>query len=627
MASGSISLTSTKAWRGKISLKSTADTAGNYSDLYVYATMWKTDGYITSSNNYTSGTITIDGESYNLIGYQEFKDEVCIFEDTVRIYHDSDGSKSISISLSCEGQPNTSLSGYTLSGNGTLVLDTIARSANLSVDSGILGAEQTINIVSDSDELTYTITYSCGSKSGTICTKSNSKSIKWTPPLTLAEENTTGGSVSVKLSLTTYSGITSVGTNSESIQCEIPESVKPSFTAEFTDAAGYKDDYGTFIQLLSKLHTVVTAASLYGATIKAYKITANGETFTTAECTTGVLTSSGDITVQISVTDSRDRTTQNEFKLNVAVYTLPVVSYLSVRRCDIDGNENDQGEYVKVTFSASAYSFDSKNTVSYTLEYKKSTEYGYTVVNLSEYNDVFAITGETYIFAADTGSSYDVRITVKDSFSVVSKSTTASTAATIMHFKANGKGIGLGKVAERDNTVDVGWDMCMNSHRINEVGDPEEDGDATNKKYVDAIKEIVDGFQETFDTWQEKVNEKISNMYPVGSIYISVTSTDPKEIFGGEWDRIEDRFLLAAGEQFAPGTHGGEAEHTLTIDEIPEHTHGGVRRNRAGDSGSVSTGASSDSSDTTSYTDPAGNSQPHNNMPPYIAVYIWQRTA
>lgn len=627
MASGSISLTSTKAWRGKISLESTADTAGNYSDLYVYATMWKTDGYITSSNNYTSGTITIDGESYNLIGYQEFKDEVCIFEDTVRIYHDSDGSKSISISLSCEGQPNTSLSGYTLSGNGTLVLDTIARSANLSVDSGILGAEQTINIVSDSDNLTYTITYSCGSKSGTICTKSNSKSIKWTPPLTLAEENTTGGSVSVKLSLTTYSGITSVGTNSESIQCEIPESVKPSFTAEFTDAAGYKDDYGTFIQLLSKLHTVVTAASLYGATIKAYKITANGETFTTAECTTGVLTSSGDITVQISVTDSRDRTTQNEFKLNVAVYTLPVVSYLSVRRCDIDGNENDQGEYVKVTFSASAYSFDSKNTVSYTLEYKKSTEYGYTVVNLSEYNDVFAITGETYIFAADTGSSYDVRITVKDSFSVVSKSTTASTAATIMHFKANGKGIGLGKVAERDNTVDVGWDMCMNSHRINEVGDPEEDGDATNKKYVDAIKEIVDGFQETFDTWQEKVNEKISNMYPVGSIYISVTSTDPKEIFGGEWDRIEDRFLLAAGEQFAPGTHGGEAEHTLTVLEMPSHTHGNVRTYSRDGTGNISPGESAGGDGSSEFTSATGGGEAHNNMPPYIAVYIWQRTA
>lgn len=622
MASGSISLTSTKAWRGKISLKSTADTAGNYSDLYVYATMWKTDGYITSSNNYTSGTITIDGESYNLIGYQEFKDEVCIFEDTVRIYHDSDGSKSISISLSCEGQPNTSLSGYTLSGNGTLVLDTIARSANLSVDSGILGAEQTINIVSDSDDLTYTITYSCGSKSGTICTKSNSKSIKWTPPLTLAEENTTGGSVSVKLSLTTYSGITSVGTNSESIQCEIPESVKPSFTAEFTDAAGYKDDYGTFIQLLSKLHTVVTAASLYGATIKAYKITANGETFTTAECTTGVLASSGDITVQISVTDSRDRTTQNEFKLNVAVYTLPVVSYLSVRRCDIDGNENDQGEYVKVTFSASAYSFDSQNTVSYTLEYKKSTEYGYTVVNLSEYNDVFAITGETYIFAADTGSSYDVRITVKDSFSVVSKSTTASTAATIMHFKANGKGIGLGKVAEVDNAVDVGWDVQMNSHKLTGLADPENDTDAVPKGYLaDYVKNVLVKPEEP-----ESIFDKI---WPVGAIYIAASSTSPAELFGGEWSRIEDRFLLAAGSKYSFGSTGGEAEHTLTKDEMPNHRHWGVYRPDwylAGETGQAS-GVSNGASDNQLYTDAVGGGQAHNNMPPYIAVYIWQRTA
>ena len=576
--------------------------------------MWKTDGYLTSSNSPTSGTITIDGNSYGLIGYREFEDEVCIFEDTVRVYHDNNGSKSISISLSCNGQGGTSLSGYTLSGSGTAVLDTIVRSATLSVNDGTLGTQQTITVVSDSDSLTYTITYTCGSKSGTICTKSSSKSIKWTPPLSLAEANTTGGSVTVKLSLTTYSGSTSVGTDSKSIQCAIPASVKPSFTADFTDAAKFKDNYGTFIQHLSKLHIVVTASSLYGATIKGYKITANGETFTTAESTTGVLTSSGDITVQIVVTDSRDRTTQTNYTINVTAYTLPAVSSLSIHRCDSTGKENDQGAYVQATFSASADPFNSKNTVSYKLEYKKSTAVSYTAVNLTQYNNVFSLSGKTYIFAADTGSSYDVRITVTDAFTSVTRSTTASTAATIMHLKANGKGLGLGKVAEVDNAVDVGWDMQMNGNTITGLPAPKNDNDAVPKSFVtEQMANVI----------------SLGDVYPVGAIYISTASTSPASLFGGSWTQLTDRFLLGAGTTYSAGSTGGAATHTLTVNEMPRHRHWGVYRPDwypAAETGQAS-GISDGSSSNQLFTDYEGGGNAHNNMPPYLAVYMWKRIA
>lgn len=123
--SGTIELSSSKAWRGQIYWSATQSISGNYSDVYIVATMWKTDGYLTSSNSYTSGTITINGSSYSLIGYQEFEGETCIFEDTIRVYHDSDGNKSFSISLTCKGQSGTSLSGYTLSGSGTVTLNQI----------------------------------------------------------------------------------------------------------------------------------------------------------------------------------------------------------------------------------------------------------------------------------------------------------------------------------------------------------------------------------------------------------------------------------------------------------------------------------------------------------------------
>ena len=575
--------------------------------------MWKTDGYLTSSNSPTNGTITIDGSTYGLIGYQQFEDEVCIFEDTIRIYHDSNGAKSISISLSCNGQGGTSLSGYTLSGSGTAVLDTIVRSATLSVSDGTLGTEKTISIVSDSDSLTYTITYSCGSKSGTICTKSSSKSIKWTPPLALAEANTTGANVSVKLSLTTYSGSISVGTDSKTIQCAIPASVKPSFTVEFTDAAKYKNTYGTYIQHLSKLHTVISASSLYGATIKGYKIVTNGETFTTAESTTGVLTSSGDITVQITVTDSRDRSTQSNYTINVTAYTLPSVTSLSIHRCDSTGKENDQGAYVQATFSASADPFNSKNTVSYKLEYKKSTAVSYTAVNLTQYKNVFSLSGKTYIFAADTGSSYDVRITVTDAFTSVTRSTTASTAATIMHLKANGKGLGLGKVAEVDDAVDVGWNMQMNGNAIRGLADPENDDDAVTKRFV-----------------SEQMGKVLSDVYPVGAIYISTASTSPASLFGGSWTQLTDRFLLGAGSTYSAGATGGAATHKLSVSEMPKHSHafhcGPVNaRFPSFDDGNNWPPCYNSSMTNGALIAEAGGDGAHNNMPPYIVVYMWKR--
>lgn len=132
------------------------------------------------------------------------------------------------------------------------------------------------------------------------------------------------------------------------------------------------------------------------------------------------------------------------------------------------------------------------------------------------------------------------------------------------------------------------------------------------------------------------------SMYPVGSIYRSVLPTDPSELFGGTWQRIKDVFLMAAGDKYAAGSTGGEAQHTLTVEEMPNHVHsyaadwtgGGGQgatsgepwalvMSNAGDG--IGTWAfGSDIKDPFGYT---GGSQPHNNLPPYLAVYTWVRTA
>lgn len=127
------------------------------------------------------------------------------------------------------------------------------------------------------------------------------------------------------------------------------------------------------------------------------------------------------------------------------------------------------------------------------------------------------------------------------------------------------------------------------------------------------------------------VSAMLDKAYPVGSIYMSVNSTNPQNLFGGTWVQIKDRFLLAAGTTYKAGATGGEATHTLTVDEIPNHQHVLWYPNEGGEQ-SAAIGYPEAGSKNTWYAEAsktagAGGGAAHNNMPPYLTVYIWKRTA
>lgn len=120
--------------------------------------------------------------------------------------------------------------------------------------------------------------------------------------------------------------------------------------------------------------------------------------------------------------------------------------------------------------------------------------------------------------------------------------------------------------------------------------------------------------------------------HPVNSIYMSADPTSPGELFGGTWVQIKDCFLLAAGDTYAAGSTGGEAAHTVSYDEMPPHYHNVLINFQAGASAdmySVTPVTSYNPSINGAWmgtTTSAGGGQPHNNMPPYLTVYIWKRT-
>ena len=165
----------------------------------------------------------------------------------------------------------------------------------------------------------------------------------------------------------------------------------------------------------------------------------------------------------------------------------------------------------------------------------------------------------------------------------------------------------------------------------------------------------------------------LDTIYPVGSIYMSVNNVSPSTLFGGTWEAIQDRFLLAAGSSYSGGTTGGSAthtpsgtlnggavgNHTLTVAEMPNHFHRGLfwsypdqdvwnvtldggtyayRLPWEGSGGSSTAGkgkgnerefvtgqTGGNGAHNHPFTQPTFTGTNQNTMPPYLTVYMWKR--
>ena len=146
--------------------------------------------------------------------------------------------------------------------------------------------------------------------------------------------------------------------------------------------------------------------------------------------------------------------------------------------------------------------------------------------------------------------------------------------------------------------------------------------------------------------------------YPIGAVYISTQPTDPASILGGRWQALDEgRVLIGAGAAHPAGEKGGEETHTLTTSEMPAHTHSGSASSSGSHSHSVYRGSGTGTREcvpeyydtghflfgsgsvnigTTQsggvhshylYIDDTGGGAAHNNMQPFLSVYMWTRTA
>ena len=561
-------------------------------------------------------TVYAGGTYSNITDYKEHT----FASGTLEVSHNADGSKTLTVSA---------FSGQVWKDSGYLTATAAAQSFQLAaipratepvMGAATMGEAVRISLPRASSAFTHTLSYVFGAASGTIVENAGTE-VQWTVPESLAAQIPDSSVGTGTLTCRTYNGGTLVGTKTVTFTATVPQSMKPALTNGW--AAVSYDNSGTkasgiaaWVQGYSKAKAVFDSSKIackQGASIAKYAVTYLGKTVEESPYRTETISTTS-ATVRCTVTDSRGLTAWEDVTVTLESYAPPMLVGASLYRSDGEGTAADSGTHIAGLATAKFSSIGGRNTATI-MGYWKSVGGSYGEGVTLPFGAVGLVTGDVEI-AADR--SYTAKIVVTDSLGNSTEfEENIPTEQVAFHLKEGGKGAAFGKAAEQDELLDVAWDARFQ-------GDVQVDGalQVGGKSLLDMV-------------------------YPVGSIYLSVSGTDPQTLFGGTWARLEDVFLLAAGAKHAAGSTGGEESHTLTASEMP--THNGHLS--AGIAGAAPYGKGNyegylNVSAMTAYvgggyrgwnvysgnemhpaSEAAGGGQPHNNMPPYLAVYTWKRTA
>ena len=493
------------------------------------------------------------------------------------ITHNTDGSKSITISASLHGYTldGTQGSGWAASGSKAVTLATIPRASTIGATDANIGAVSMIAVARKSSNYTHTIQYQFGSLSGYItaeggistdAVKLTETSISFIVPTSFFAQIPNAKAADCTLTCITYSGSTQIGAaqtckfTCTAAQATCAPAVSGTVVDDNAATAALTGNPAKLVRYHSTALCTITAAAKNSATIVSKTIggvAVSGNTRSIENVETGAVT--------FSATDSRGYTSSVTVENTLVAY-VQVTNNATAQRTDpTSGNAvlSLSGAWFNGSFGAEAnaltaqYRINGGSWVAVPLTYDGDS---YTAtVNLS---------GLTYT------ESFKIEVMVTDALESVTK------AVTIL------PGIPVFDWGESDFNFNV----------------PVKFNGAT-------LLDLV---------------------YPVGSIYLSYSDISPEVLFGGTWTRIENRFLWAIAEGETIGKTGGESTHTLTVDEMPSHTH--TMSNRTASTGDYynlpprTAQAGTTNAGIATVIDAAGGGKAHNNMPPYIQIAVWRRT-
>lgn len=504
---------------------------------------------------------------------------------TIVVQHGRGIDKKITISWSGYGQVGGKYKA-TWTDSTTVQTGTASTPSEVNCAAAYIGGNTTITINRLSPLFTHTLTYTFGSLSGTIATKTADTSITWAIPTTFYAQIPNAKSGQGVITCTTYNDTLTIGTttcnfivNCDEAQC------KPTLNGSAQDAntttVALTGNNHTFVKYFSNVTAKTNATAKNSATIASQSITIGGKSINSGEGTINAVESGN---VVFTAADSRGFTTQQTLTYNLVDY-IKLTCTLNASAATTSGvaTLKISGNYFNGNFGAA----DNTLTVQYRYKVKDGS-----------YTDWTSAT------ATATGNKYDITATISGLNYLNAYTFQARAIDKLMTVTSN----------EQTRKTTPIFDWSEDDFNFN-------------------VSTRVSGNLNVIGTLTINNTSIFDLLYPVDSIYISVNSANPSTLFGGTWEQIKDTFLLAAGSTYSAGSTGGEATHTLTEGEIPAHRHTITYPNAGGPYGDAAIGYPESSNTTKTWmaemckTESVGGGTAHNNMPPYLAVYVWKRTA
>lgn len=412
--------------------------------------------------------------------------------------------------------------------------------------------------------------------------------------------------ISATATVTTYNGDTAVGTASAAVTITADDGMRPQISEGWATAAPYNigavAGLTGYIAGYSQAEISFDAAKLTqaaGAALASVTVTCSGVTSTAVPYRTPIILDAADVVC--AATDSRGRTATQTIRIEPMAYAPPTLSQVQILRCTAAGVEAEDGNYYSAKATATFSALGGQNTLTLTAAHKiQGGVYG---------TETPLTSGETTIIGTiSPDSTYQVRITATDALGNTAVTVTSlPTRQWALKFRADGLGAAFGKAPEHSKALEIpaDWQIWIGSATIAE---------SIKQSILESLKQTI-----------------IDAVLPVG-IYISLSAaTDPATLWGGAWERVDEgRTLISAGSTYTAGSTGGEATHTLINSEMPSHNHAIWYPNESAGNNSAQIGYPSVASKSTYYavgsnTGDVGGGEAHNNMPPYLAVYIWHR--
>ena len=335
----------------------------------------------------------------------------------------------------------------------------------VSATNGYIASPLTISITRYSTTFTHTLKYKFLNASGTIASKTSATSVSWTPDISLCNQIPSDPSGKCTITCETYNGSTLVGSNDCEVNIAVPKSVQlepqtGSFTVAPYNAGTRAEGIAAFVQGYSKAEISINTAKIstaksYGATPKSYRFSFEGSSINTAPYRTGILRTAGTKKITCYVTDTRERTTSIDVEFTVHAYSAPKLSNVSIFRCNSAGTAAEEGTYISAKGSFTFSSLGGTNTATLQVRYGKNGESLGTYTSMS--SGVAKILGGGNVLI---DSTYVVELLLRDKLGLGVVYTDYIDTASVF-FKANdgGTAAGLGKPPERDNVLDIAWDL------------------------------------------------------------------------------------------------------------------------------------------------------------------------